>query len=164
MSNILLHSAVFCTTMSSLLLQTVTAQPEQQGEEQGLNRETVEHLLRVVSPSCREEMQEALSEQAELTLECKEEIQSALRERNGNQVPPPGANAPPQVAQVDRDNTSLYVVIFFLMLFVSGLVLFGYWANEQRKKLPKMQQNKKKGKKWLKKQEQKKAKKAQNKQ
>mgnify|MGYP000969120526 FL=1 len=112
--------------MSSLLLQTVTAQPEQQGEEQGLNRETVEHLLRVVSPSCREEMQEALSEQAELTLECKEEIQSALRERNGNQVPPPGANAPPQVAQVDRDNTSLYVVIFFLMLFISGLVLFGY--------------------------------------
>ena len=160
LSKIGLHAAVLVTTIIHTL-----AQDEQQ--EQGLNRETVEHLLKVVSPSCRDEMQDALSEQTELTLECKEEIQSALRERNGDAVPPPGANSnsgagsslPPMES---RDNTAIYLVVFFIALFLAALGGFCFWAYDQRSKVPKAtDKSKGKGKKWLKKQAQKKAQKQQ---
>ncbi len=121
------------------------------GEEGGLNRETVEHLLRVVSPSCREEMQEALSEQTELSGECKEEIQSALRERTASN-PNAGAGAAQALPAEPQDNTAIYLILLFVLLFVGALGGFCWYVNEEKKKLPPPKAKKKKGKKWLAKQ------------
>ena len=156
MQRALIHAVVFATTLISVQAQ------EPQGE--GLNRETVEHLLRVVSPTCREGMQEALSEQTELSASCKEEIQAALRERDAssNNIPPPGANLAPVVD--NRDNTAIWLILLFIIVLVGGLFWFCAMVNAEKNKVNKPSDKKNKGKKWAKKNAQKKQQKQQNRQ
>jgi|TARA_B110000090_G_C13305507_1_gene417460 hypothetical protein len=110
------------------------------------------------------EMQEALSEQTELTMDCKEEIQSALRERDsGSRVPLPGANADAMPIE-SRDNTAVYLVLFFVVLLVAGMFALCTFINQEKSKIPsQVDKSKGKGKKWQKKQAEKKARKEQNK-
>ena len=129
---------------------------EQQG---GLSREVVEHLLSVVSPSCREEMEEALQEQTELSDSCKQEIQSSLAER-ARQAPPGGqadASAVP-VAQPSTEWGSIIMILLFVVMLLGGLLAFSLHAHKKREEYLKANPSKdksKKGKKWLKKQKEK---------
>ena len=154
----LLHATVLAVSFTTLFAQD----GEQQGE--GLNRETVEHLLKVVSPSCKEEMTEALEQQSELSLECTEEIQSALRERDGSAArpAPPGAN-PASAVVDDRSNSAYWIVFIFVFLLCGALVYSCFAINEAKKMMPKKAAKAVKGKKWQKKQKEKEAKKNQNK-
>ena len=43
-----------------------------------LTRETVDAILRVLSPSCLSEMEAALDSQSEISMECRFEIQSSI--------------------------------------------------------------------------------------
>ena len=137
MNKMMMHAAIFTSSIVSIL-----AEGEAEQKEQGLTRETVEHLLRVVSPTCKEEMQEALSEQTEISMECKEEIQSALRDRDAtSQPPPPGANANPPVLE-SRDNTAVWVVLIFVVILIAGLVAFCSHVYEQKKQVKKVDKSK----------------------
>jgi hypothetical protein len=155
----LLHATVLAVSFTTLFAQD----GEQQGE--GLNRETVEHLLKVVSPSCREEMTEALAEQSELSLECKEEIQSALRERDGSAArpAPPGANPATPVID-DRSNSAYWIVIVFVFFLCCGLVYVAFMIADAKKKLPGWQDERSKSKKQKAKEERKQKKKEAKKQ
>ena len=156
-----------------MLLSSVVMALAQEGEEGdsgedggqggGLSREVVEHLLSVVSPSCREEMEEALQEQTELTSGCKQEIQSALAERaqaagGAPGGPPDGQGQVVAPAQPTAEWSSIIMILLFTTLLLGGLIAFSFHAHEQRQKYLKANPTKdrsKKGKKWLKRQKEK---------
>jgi hypothetical protein len=151
----LLSSVVVALAQEGVEAGEEGAAPQQGG---GLSREVVEHLLSVVSPSCREEMEEALQEQTELSSGCKQEIQSALADRAqaaGGAGPPGG---PPPAPPAPTEWGPIVVVLLFVALLVGGLIAFSFHAHEQRQKFLKANPSKdrsKKGKKWHKKQKEK---------
>jgi len=55
-------------------------QKQQQGGGATLTRESVEKLLEVLSFECRSEMESALAQQSEISMNCKLEIQQAIQE------------------------------------------------------------------------------------
>ena len=151
-----------------MLLSSAVLAMAQDGEEAaesdgqqggGLSREVVEHLLSVVSPSCREEMEEALQEQTELTSGCKQEIQSALADRAQAAGADPQGGPPPAIPPAAPTEWGpIIIILLFVALLVGGLIAFSFHAHEQRQKFLKANPSKdrsKKGKKWHKRQKEK---------
>lgn len=140
---------VFGCVAAVLFATATTAQ-----EEGGLSREIVEHLLKVVSPSCRDEMQSAMQEQGtEISLECKEEIQAALVEQ---QQASQGNGAPRQTPPAQpRDSTATYLVLLFTLGLLGALGALSYFVHTKKEEAAakyKKKDTSHKGAKWQKRQ------------
>ncbi len=87
----------------SLILAFSSVFAQNQQQQQGgasLTREAVEKLLEVLSFECRAEMEAALTEQTDVSLECKQEITQVIREHN---IPIQQGNPPPQQQETFND-------------------------------------------------------------
>eukprot|EP01038_Epipyxis_sp_PR26KG_P007550 gene7550-10289_t len=63
-----------------IFAQIGTSQPQQQTIQ--LNKDSIDSLLQVLQPRCRQELEDALTSQKDLSNDCKGEIQIALQQYN----------------------------------------------------------------------------------
>ena len=70
---------LFILAISICITLAVFAQDAEAGQQQEINRETIEAIMNNVSPGCRNEMESAIQSQTEVTPDCKFEIQQAVR-------------------------------------------------------------------------------------
>lgn len=89
---------IFLLFLFPYLNSQVVDEQQQQQQSTTLTRDNVEALLRVLSDTCRSEMESALNKQSDISAECKEEIQGALISLNI----PIGQQQPPQEQQNNR--------------------------------------------------------------
>jgi hypothetical protein len=74
--NMKAFSVLFCAL---LFICGVLSQEGAGGQQQEINRETIEAIMNAVSPGCRNEMESAIQSQSDVSPDCKLEIQQAVR-------------------------------------------------------------------------------------
>lgn len=143
LKSIFLYVVVVCSINS----QFCYAQEQQQST--ALTRENVEALLRVLSDTCRAEMESALNTQSDITVDCKGEIQEALMRLNIpiGQQPPPQEQSSSTGKQKRRDAekaaedgaainatsiSPIYSIIGFIVIFFGTIASFVVYVSKQR--------------------------------
>ena len=103
-----------------------------QAQEVTLNRETVELLLSVLSPNCREEMESALeANSGEMSIECQKEIESNLGQFRSNQ----DRNFIDESSEhfknngKQNDGNPLFWIVVFLVVFFSAIGIYIFVVN-----------------------------------
>lgn len=69
-------SILFC---GLLFICGALSQDGASGQQQEINRETIEAIMNAVSPDCKNEMETAIQSQSDVSPDCKLEIQQAVR-------------------------------------------------------------------------------------
>lgn len=97
-----MFSLKFCIAAILLIFATTTfCQPEQQQQGATLTREAVEKLLEVLSFECRSEMENALAQQTDVSVECKQEITQAIRTHD---IPIQHGGPPPEELEAQEND------------------------------------------------------------
>jgi|TARA_B110000008_G_C16443088_1_gene352734 hypothetical protein len=122
--------------------QNVVAQ-----KEQTLDRETIEWILQNIDAECKEEMQNAMANQGDLSDKCKFTIQKMMMDKQSG-TSSTQANAEP----INIVSDPITHVFIFLGILFAGLGFYSYYAYDAKQKagLFKKKDISKKGKKWQK--------------
>jgi len=107
-----------------------------------MDRETIELVLASVSPSCKEEMELALSSPSDITASCKKEIQGALERRTGTGKGGGGAGgsrgAGATVTVVESGpsifDDPVVVAVCFMLAATAGAVVWMRHGGKKKKK------------------------------
>ena len=100
-----------------------------------MDRETIENVLNSVSPSCREEMEIALTSPSEISSSCKQEIQAALARKSDDSVQFVDAKKAEQEATPELafwENPKYILGSFIFVCFVAAGIWI-YWVEVARK-------------------------------
>jgi hypothetical protein len=113
-------------------------------KEQTLDRETIEWILQNIDSDCKEEMQNAMANQGDLSDKCKSTIQKMMMDKQAGTSTQ--ANAEPISVMSDP----ITHVFLFLGILFAGLGFYSYYAYDAKAKagLFKKKDVSKKGKKW----------------
>ena len=148
MLRLLLKSIFLYFVLTNIKLQFCHAQGDAEQHSTTLTRENVEALLRVLSDTCRAEMESALNTQSDITVECKGEIQEALMKLNiplGQQPPPQeqssntGKQKRRETEKLSEDGVAkdpiispIYSIIGFIVIFFGAITSFVVYVSKQR--------------------------------
>ena len=115
-------------------------------KEQTLDRETIEWILQNIDSDCKEEMQNAMANQGDLSDNCKFKIQKMMTDKQAGTSSSTQANAEPISVMSDP----ITHVFLFLGILFAGLGFYSYYAYDAKAKagLFKKKDVSKKGKKW----------------
>ena len=115
-----------------------------------LDKETIDNVLRLLSRRCRNEVELALDDHAELSITCKQEIQSALSGYDGQESRDSPPELPPQSVLVRHQSLiaggALAVGVLVIVLRLFSRRCDGAARNKAKSK-PKKQTSKKEKKK-----------------
>jgi len=130
----ILHLLLITFSIISIFSKTSNAQDMDapQAQEVTLNRETVELLLSVLSPNCREEMESALeANSGEMSIECQKEIESNLGQFRSNQdrnfIDESSENF--KKNGKPNDGNPLFWIVVFLVVFFSAIGIYIFVVN-----------------------------------
>lgn len=156
-------STRFFLVLFLLGISTIVSQQQQQ-QGATLTREAVDKLLEVLSFECRSEMEAALAQQSDISMECKIEIQQAIQE---HRIPIQNAGPPPsdailedsededgsdeqfeQNARANQQNDAklkvkkeggispIYAILAFVVAFFGAAAAYVVQVNKSRANLP----------------------------
>ena len=116
-------------------------------KEQTLDRETIEWILQNIDAECKDEMQNAMANQGDLSDKCKFTIQKMMMDKASG-----SANTQTNAEPVSLVADPITHVFLFLGVLFAGLGFYSYYAYDAKHKagLLKKKDTSKKGKKWQK--------------
>jgi len=125
------------------LAALVTAQGPNEPQQVPLTKDQLDHLLNVLSPQCRGELEQALDAQGDLSNTCQEEIQSTLvnlqrqqgggAQRDGQDAAVGGGSRRAAAGGPKGSSTTVLLVIGgCVTAFIACIGAFIFWVNRQR--------------------------------
>lgn len=126
-----------CPTLLFLIsITSITSQPQQQ-----LDKDTVEAILRNVSPGCRAELESALEAQAHVSQDCMIEIESVMISLKGEGVGMAEGDQsgdfgygeeeePKPKKEPKRHEYTIFWVLGFVIVFISAISGFVLYINK----------------------------------
>mmetsp|Transcript_18091 Transcript_18091/g.18152 ORF Transcript_18091/g.18152 Transcript_18091/m.18152 type:complete len:163 (-) Transcript_18091:127-615(-) len=133
--------------ISLLALRGSSSQQQEQAQQQ-LNKETIDAILRSVSPGCRSEMESALASQSDISEDCRMEIQAVLQsfQRPQDGVP---EDSPQESSSSSKSTPKLppsvhpgiYVAVF-MAIFFTMIAIYIMYVNKLKSSFPQKQPKK----------------------
>jgi len=114
-----------------LLVGCAVAQPEGDGQQIGLDSETIDALAARASPVCRAELEAAVVQEAEISVRCKEELHSillSLSDKYASSQQAAGAGDNGSAQAPPSGNTGLWIVLF-VIIALGCVAAYAYYVN-----------------------------------